>query len=136
MSARILNLSEATVIALHALRMISESDSCLSSAQIAKIARVSQTHLSKVLRKLVLDGMLSVKKGPAGGFYLTKEQGNASFMRVFELFEGKCVSNNCVFEKGPCGGKECMFGELIKKVNNEFIKYFTKTKISKPKTRK
>lgn len=130
MSSRLLNFSEATVIALHALRMISLRADCVCSGDIAKCVRVSHTHLSKVLRKLVSAGMLSVKKGPSGGFYLTKEQGKASFMDVYMLFEGALPSGECVFEKGPCGGDNCIFGGLLKKVNSEFVKYFTKTKIS------
>ena len=133
MSSRILNISEATVIALHALRLIAASDTCLNSADIASRARVSQAHLSKVLRKLVTAGMLSVKRGPAGGFYLTKEQAGASFMEVYELFDGKCIAHNCVFQAGPCGGKECIFGDFISRINGEFVKFFTKTKISNRK---
>lgn len=130
MGSRILNISEATVIALHALKLIAEGDGCISSADIASRANVSRAHLSKVLRKLVAAGMLSVKKGPAGGFFLTKEQAGASFMEVYELFDGKCIAHNCVFQAGPCGGKECIFGDFIRRINGEFVKFFTKTKIS------
>ncbi len=130
MASRILNISEATVIALHALKLIAEGDGCISSADIASRANVSRAHLSKVLRKLVAAGMLSVKKGPAGGFFLTKEQADVSYMQIFELFDGKCLAHDCVFQSGPCGRGDCIFGDFVRKLNSDFIKYFTKTKIS------
>ncbi len=135
MPSRLLNISEASLIALHAMRHIADAGEPVSCARIAEATRASRSHLSKVLRKLVVEGRLSVCRGPRGGFYLTPEQGRQTFMDVFEIFEGPCRASACAMSKGPCGRGDCIFGGLLSEINGRFERYFKSTRISKPKNK-
>ena len=131
MCHRILNISESTSLALHAARTVVRSATPLSAEAIAIEMDISRHHLSKVLRKMVEADVISVHKGPNGGFFFTEEQKKRPLMDVYTA-SGNHFSEcaECMFEKSRCEKKDCLFGNLLKKVNAEFFSYFSKTKIS------
>ncbi len=129
MNARLLNISESLSLALHSLRIISASDGTVNALEISKKTGMSINHLSKVLRKLAVGGILNVSKGPGGGFYLSQEQREKSLMDVYLLFEQMPIDKACIYENPLCDKKKCVFGGLLCRVNDEFIKHFNDTKI-------
>ncbi|MDD3419548.1 MAG: Rrf2 family transcriptional regulator [Candidatus Gastranaerophilales bacterium] len=127
----IVKLSEATAIALHAVIYISRQGEKTSSVkEIAKKFQISDNHLSKVLQRLVKAGYLTSSKGPKGGFLIAEKHKDASFLEIYKVIEGDMPFTSCLFDKQPCKASSCIMGELINKINKEFIDYFTKTKIS------
>ena len=138
MHTRLLNISEAATIAIHAMVYIARQNGKKTSAkQISAFYGMSVHHLSKVLRKLVVSDLLSVSKGPTGGFYFTDEQLKTSFMDIFRAIEGNVSLDACLFATTNCPKDMCMFCDLVVNVNNEFEKYFNKTQlrhfVKKPK---
>ncbi len=130
MDSRLLNISESLSLALHSLRIIAGVERTVNALEISKKTGMSVNHLSKVLRKLAVGGILNVSKGPGGGFYLTDEQKNKSLMEVYLIFEKMPVDKACIYENPLCDKKKCVFGGLLCKVNDEFIKHFENTKIN------
>ena len=127
----IIKISEATAIALHSMIYICNKDEATSSVkEISQQFKVSDNHLSKVLQRLVKAGYLLSSKGPKGGFVISKEHKDATFLEIYELIEGKNQSSNCLFANGPCQGDQCIMGGLTTKINTEFENYFKNTKIS------
>jgi len=127
----IIKLSEATAIALHAMIYIAKKSP--NSSRVSEIATefsISENHLSKVLQRLVKAGYLISTKGPKGGFVITEEKNNTTFMDVYKVIEGDMPFTTCLFNKSACKPKPCIMGGLISKINNEFVDYFTNTKIS------
>lgn len=125
----IVNLSEATAIGLHAMTFIVKQEKPVSATHIAEALGVSAHHLSKVLRHLVVADLLSSQKGPSGGFYLTEEQAETSFMQILEATDGKPKMAECLFGRKPCEKGKCILGSLLCQLNTEFIQYFKNTKI-------
>ena len=62
-SYKVLNIPESASLALHAARAIVRAGEPLTAAEIAEVAGVSRHHLSKVLRKMVEAGIVSVSHG-------------------------------------------------------------------------
>jgi Rrf2 family protein len=127
----IIRLSEATAIALHSMIYIDKKGEETSSVkEIAAEFGISENHLSKVLQRLVKAGYLNSTKGPKGGFTITKEHKDASFLEIYKIIEGDLPITNCIFNRKPCGGSACIMHNFVGKINKEFIEYFTNTKIS------
>lgn len=125
----ILNLTEGTAIALHAMVLLVNQEESVSAVYLAETLGVSKHHLSKVLRHLVIAGLVTSSKGPQGGFFLSKNQRKASFMQVLEAVEGKAPPANCLFARKPCSDGKCILGSLLCRLNSEFRDYFNNTKI-------
>lgn len=130
MSGSILKISEATSLALHAMMILTKNQKKLVSVkEIATELDVSANHLSKVMQRLNKAGFIDSIKGFNGGFKLSVAPGKVTFLEIYELFEGKLKSSNCLLNNRECGDK-CMFGDLISSVNNQVKERFEKTKLS------
>ena len=129
-SYKVLNIPESASLALHAARAIIRAGEPLTAAEIAEVAGVSRHHLSKVLRKMVEAGIVSVSHGRGGGFFFTKEQAKLPLMRIMESAGCGAVPCLCMFDTPRCNGNGCWFGSLLGDVNKLYLTYFPKTKIS------
>ncbi len=125
----LINISEAAAIGLHAAVLLVNEESAVSAGYMAERLGVSKHHLSKVLRDLVVAGLVTSVKGPKGGFCLTAKQQNTSFMQVLEAIDGKVKPANCLFNRKPCLKGKCILGNLLCRLNSEFLDYFTNTQI-------
>lgn len=131
MDGRLLNIPESVSLALHALKMLArEEGGMLTSKELAELTGMSANHLSKVLRRLVVGGVLSASKGPGGGFYLSKEQQARNLIDVYLLFEPFPFNNGCIYETSPhCDKRKCVFGTLICDLNKRFFEHFNNTTV-------
>lgn len=128
---KILKISEAVAIALHACALLGkEKGKRIEAREIAKQLDVSYDHLSKVLQRLAKGGIVKSLKGPSGGFMLADAPDKIYLKDIYELMEGHMKLSSCLFGKEICAAKKCVLGDLISKINNDVIEYFSKTKIS------
>ena len=51
-------------------------------------------------------------------------------MTIYETIEGKFSPHNCLFETPLCDEGKCIFGDLVKRINEEMKQYLTETLIS------
>ncbi len=130
---KVLNISEAFSLALHATSLMAGARQRLSVAQIASRLSVSEAHLSKVLQRLGKAGILESTRGPGGGFSLKGPAKEISLLNIYESVEGPLRPAACLFEEKSCGGKTCLLGGLIGQVNREFEDYLRKTRLSQVK---
>jgi len=124
----LINISDAAAIGLHAVVLLANQDKPVSAAYIADQLEVSKHHLSKVLHDLVVAGLIISVKGPKGGFKLSHQQLETTFMQVLEALEGKVKPADCLFNRKRCS-KQCILGDLLKNLNSGFTHYFNNTKI-------
>ena len=71
MDGRLLNIPESVSLALHSLKTLVNVGGTMSAGEISRRTGMSANHLSKVLRRLVVGGIICASKGPNGGFFLT-----------------------------------------------------------------
>lgn len=65
-----------------------------------------ESFLSKVLQKLVTAGLITSRRGPAGGFQITDSGLNATLLAVVEAIEGPIALNQCL------NGRKCSRANL------------------------
>jgi len=127
----ILNVSEAFSLGLHAMAMVASEGSAepVTAHTIASRLGVSEAHLSKVLQRLVKAGILKSSRGPGGGFTLGRSASSITLIEVYESVEGPLKLDNCLIGTHICGGKSCVFDDLIDKVNGQFKDYLEHTTV-------
>lgn len=130
MSGSILKISEAASMALHAMIELAQNqDKLVSVKEISTKLDVSANHLSKVMQRLNKAGFIESIKGFNGGFRLAQNPDELTFLEIYELFDGKLKSSNCILDKHHCGEK-CIFGDLVVSINKQVKERFEKTKLS------
>lgn len=127
----VLKISEAASIALHAMIYIAiHSEEPASTKEIANSFGVSANHLAKVLQRLVKSGLLESVKGPSGGFVLTKECHDITFLEIYEAIDGPIKTGCCLFGKSVCSFNDCIMGGFLNQTNANVKKFFGDKKLS------
>ena len=130
MSDSILKISEASIIALHAMMELAiNKDKLLSVKEIAEKLDISANHLSKVLQRLCKAGFVESVKGFNGGFKICINPAEHTFMEIYEIFDGKLKDANCLLHKVACK-ENCIFGELISSINVQVREKFENTTLA------
>jgi len=73
--------------------------------ELAEATGVQESFLSKILQRLVHQGMLVSQRGSGGGFLLNRAPDQVSLLDVLEAIEGPTQLNRCVGESGDCARK-------------------------------
>jgi len=125
--ARLLEMSEATALGLHAMALIAKSDVMVSAESLAQSLRASPAHLSKVLKALSDAGFLTSKRGPGGGYMLAQPASSISLLRIYEALQGAIRLDGCLFDKPICDQVHCILGDLVERVRTEVFEYLATT---------
>ena len=66
---KVVQLSEASSIGIHAMVLIAQSEVHMNVSDLAERIGASRNHLAKVMQRLVKDGFVKSSRGPTGGFF-------------------------------------------------------------------
>jgi Rrf2 family protein len=128
--SKLINISEATSIAIHSIALIGREKRQLNANEISEITKFSKNHLSKVLQIMVKQGYLKSVRGPKGGFTLKIPAEKISLLEIFEVFEGKISNTYCNGHVADCPFEDCIYGDIMDEVSSIFKKAFGDRKIS------
>jgi len=64
--------------------------------------RIPSQYLSKILRRLVLAGILESRKGRGGGFTLARPPGQILFREILQAVDAYPLEDRCAFGWGTC----------------------------------
>lgn len=94
-----MKFTKATNYALHTMLMLIESSSHkpVGVQQLAESQGVSPTYLSKILTRLVKAGMVESISGANGGYRLTRNQNDITFLDIIHAIEGTASLFECNF---------------------------------------
>ncbi len=124
-------LPESTAIALHSMTYIANrEDKIITLKEIAVKFNISEHHLSKVLQRLVKEGLIKSAKGPKGGFSIVHEYKNITFLEIYEMMEGKIKRQNCLFNSNPNSCYNCIMNNLIDDINEKLVDFMKNRKIT------
>ncbi|SET49550.1 transcriptional regulator, BadM/Rrf2 family [Natronincola peptidivorans] len=128
----IIHVSEMVSIAFHSMIVIAAKKDVglLNVKEIAKIIGASESHLSKVMQRLVKAKFLRSVRGPKGGFALINSPDQISLLDIFEVIEGPFINNQCPTSCDICSFKACILGGVPEKMNKEFKEYLMQHKLS------
>jgi Rrf2 family protein len=129
--AKIVNLSEAASLAIHAMVMIAKSDTHINVNVIAQEMGASRNHLAKVLQQLVKFNYLKSVRGPSGGFVLNSDPSKITLLDIFEAIEGKIDVPECPLDRQVCPFNKCLMGGMVRNVTNQFREYFGEQTLEK-----
>lgn len=131
----ILNISEAYSLALHAMAFVASSggQKPVSAHAIASKLGISEAHLSKVMQRLTRAGILKSARGPGGGFSLDRPESDITLLDIYESVEGPLNLGDCLIGTEICGGKSCVFDDLLHNVNGQFSYYLENTTVERIK---
>ena len=128
--SKIVHLSEAASLAIHAMVIIARADKIVNVQSIAQATGSSKNHLAKVMQRLVKDGLVKSTRGPSGGFELNKEPFEISILDVYQSIEGPVQHGGCPVDKQICPFNKCLVGGIIDNVSMQIKEYLAEQKLS------
>ena len=121
--AKVIQLSEAASLAIHAMILIGRSGQIINVNKIAEITGSSRNHLSKVMQRLVKDNYVKSTRGPSGGFILNRKPSDITLLDIYQSLEGNIANTGCPINHTVCPFDKCLMGGIISKLSDEFKNY-------------
>jgi Rrf2 family iron-sulfur cluster assembly transcriptional regulator len=95
--------------------------------------RIPAHYLSKILRQLVLGGVLESRKGKGGGFSLARPPGEISFESVLRAVNAYPDSGHCAFGWGSCDPtRPCPLHDSWIRMGDQFRDWAATTTLAEP----
>lgn len=73
-----------------------------SIKEVAEFINANEHTVGKILQTLVKQNVIKSLKGPAGGFFISKEQRKQPIINIVEAIDGKQVFKNCGLGLSKC----------------------------------
>lgn len=103
----------------------------LSAPQIAAEIDVPVPYLSKILRKLVVAGILDGVRGKGGGFSLARTPSAICFLEVLQAIDLDLEGKHCVFGQKKCNSQNpCLLHFQWDAFNTSFLTWASTTYFS------
>jgi Rrf2 family protein len=130
--AGLLRISEAYVLAFHAMAYLvnSSSDRPVSAADLAATFHVSEAHLAKVLQRLARLGLLASRRGPKGGFVLSCDPAQVTLLDIHTAVDGPLDENTCLLGEHMCEPGTCVMESLLRDVHHMVREQLAKTRLA------
>lgn len=122
--AKLVHLSEAASLAIHAMVLIAKSKEHVNVNFLAEKMGASRNHLAKIMQQLVKYGYLKSIRGPNGGFVLSKPAKDITVLNIYEAIEGKIEVHECPLDRPICPFNKCLMSGIVKEVTHKFKDYF------------
>ncbi len=131
----IVKLSEAASIALHAMALLaSEGERHVTVKDLASRLPVSETHLAKVMQRLMKAGLVASVRGPGGGFTLRTDPAATTLLQVYEAIEGRLEVAECMFPDRPEGCSACILDDALAEANRIVHAQLARTRLAQLST--
>ena len=118
-----MQLNLETDYAIRIVYVIANANGRIDAKNIAKNSCVSLKFSLKILRKLVMSGIVISYMGTNGGYELAKDPKDISIYDIIEVIEGKYQFNRCVDYEYICSRtgqeKDCPFDRIFCRMTNE-----------------
>jgi len=98
---------------------------------LSELTGVPTHYLSKILRRLVLAGLLDSRKGHGGGFSLARPAESISFADILNATDALPEQGQCAFGWGACGTHEpCPLHDSWSRLLETFEGWSTSTSLA------
>lgn len=123
-----MRITQEADYALRIVCLLAEESRVLDAATIADGSYITQRFALKILRKLVLGGLVRSYKGANGGYELAEDPQVVTMRRVIELIDGEIAISKCLMEDHVCskqGDKKsactihCIFNDINRDVTQK-----------------
>lgn len=128
--ARLVKIPESVSLALHSMAVLADRpDDVITTKDIAGILGASSAHLAKVLKTLEHTGYVRSTRGPSGGFQIAGDSDEITLMDIYQVMEGPLQTEGCLLATPICKGNECVFGETIHMLEDQFRENLANTSL-------
>jgi Rrf2 family protein len=124
--SKIVSMSEAASIAVHAMVLIARSEKNVNVNLLAEKTGASKNHIAKVMQRLVKQNLIKSTRGPTGGFVLGRSASKINLLEIYESIEGQIQVEGCPMEKQVCPFDKCLMGGIANKLSLEFKNHLKK----------
>ncbi len=121
--SKVVTLSEASTIGLHAMVLIARAGEGMNVQTIADKTGSSRHHIAKVMQRLVKDNLLTSTRGPSGGFILKKDPDEINLLQIYECIEGEIEVSDCPLDHEICAFEKCLMNNLTQTMTKQVIEY-------------
>jgi Rrf2 family protein len=129
--SKIVTLSEAASIAIHAMVLIAKTEDVnINVNKISELTGASKNHIAKVMQRLVKEKFVKSTRGPSGGFVMDKNPSEITLLDVYQCIEGDISLSECPLSKQICPFTECLMNGIVHKLTNELIDFLKSKKLS------
>jgi Rrf2 family protein len=127
-----LKISEGSNLAIHAMSYLAAvpRGQVTSVARMAEVLDVSRDHLGKVMQRLTRAGMVTSRRGPKGGFALSRKPKEVTLLQIVETIDGPMIAPGCLLGKAVCESGSCTLNSLAAKIHKQVVKVLGKTRLS------
>lgn len=101
------------------------------TADLARLAGIPESYLSKIMRRLVAKGLLSSEKGHHGGFKLSQPPEKVRFIDILRALDVELESNRCAFGRGECDKDHpCVLHPAFIQLREAHVAWATRTTLA------
>ncbi|MDR0267962.1 RrF2 family transcriptional regulator [Paenibacillus sp.] len=122
-----MKFTKATNYALHTMLALIETSTVKSVGvqQLAESQGVSPTYLSKILTRLVKAGLIESVSGANGGYRLSRNKDDITFLDIIRAIEGSTSLFECDFVHG----EECLIQAVMKEAEEKMESHLKTMKL-------
>lgn len=123
-------LSQTAVYALRAMAWLAATspEAPVRAKDLSEGSGIPAHYLSKILRRLVLAGVLESQKGHGGGFTLTRPPSEIAFMDVLAAVDAYPMRDRCAFGWGECDTDHpCPLHDVFDRLGEGYRKWASTT---------
>lgn len=107
-------MPEMLSLALHGMAYIAtHNNRIMNIKEIASGIGASEAHLSKVMQRLVREGLAHSGRGPKGGFTLAKPPEQITLLHIYQAFDNNMEKADCPMVRSKCPFEHCLFGGVL-----------------------
>ena len=122
-----MRITQEADYALRIICLLAQEDRLLDANAIAEDAHITPRFALKILRKLVLGGMVRSFKGAGGGYKLAQSPEDLTMKDVIELIDGeiaisKCLMGDHVCSKQGADKSACAVHHIFDSINRDVTK--------------
>jgi len=123
-----MKFTKATNYALHTMFMLVEASPVkpVGVQQLAETQGVSPTYLSKILTRLVKAGLIESISGANGGYRLSRNKDDITFLDIIQAIEG----STSLFECNFVHGENCSIQAVMKEAEMKMELHLKNTKLT------
>lgn len=105
-------------------------DGLVKTDKVSKECNISKEYLKKVLQMLVRTNILISKRGPKGGFLLTRDPEEITMLQIIEAIDGPMMMPPIIAEHTKNENFTLNLEEISKKATEKEMQIYDKAKLS------
>lgn len=123
-----MRITQEADYAVRIIDCLSRQENRIDARSISEITGVTLRFTLKILRKLLVNGIVISHKGVRGGYELARKPAEINMRQVIEAVDGPIAISRCLSEELPCNRTDsdcgCYYHKIFAEVSNDIRNKF------------